>query len=420
MNDLVKQSYQMTVTDPSAIAAAESVKARIQAAYIMAINRPRNADDARIRILEACRRPEFAARVEFSKPVAGKQMRGPSIRFAETALRLWGNIDSDIQVVYDDENFRRINVRVTDLETNSTFSKQINIRKTVERKNATGRDGVILGERLNSKGEKVFIVQSTDDELMTKENALISKALRNEGLRLIPSDIIDEGLAMARETLRKKDSQDPAAAKKRLFDSFAGIGIKPRDLEKYLKHSVDTISPAELETMRAVYQAIKDGEATWSDFLATEDDDKKEPPAAPKFQDEAPAGEKTTRTRRTKAEMEAERRAKEQPGAGDAATDGPNQKPPAGEVVEQFPAPPGGALAPNGNNPTIGQGLEDTEEWGILMDLIKSKRMGYLQLKIDLKMPQGPKDLVGVQTMIASLESWTPKPPMREPGEDDK
>jgi hypothetical protein len=295
MNAEFKQSYEMTVADPSAIAAAESVKARIQSAYIMAINRPRNADDARVRILEACRRPEFAARVEFNKPV-GKGIKGPTIRFAETAMRLWGNIDSDVQVVYDDDQFRRISIRVTDLETNSTFSKQINIRKTVERKNAAGRDGVVIGQRQNSNGEIVYIVQSTDDELMTKENALISKAIRNEGLRLIPSDIIDEGLAVARETLRTKDSQDPAAAKKRILDAFAGLGVKPKELEKYLKHGLDTISPAEIGDLRAVHAAIKEGDATWADYIKT--DESAEPVKPVTFQDD-PTGDKPTRKPRS-------------------------------------------------------------------------------------------------------------------------
>jgi hypothetical protein len=312
MNAEFKQSYEMTVADPSAIAAAESVKARIQAAYIMAINRPRNADDARVRILEACRRPEFAARVEFNKPV-GKGIKGPTIRFAETAMRLWGNIDSDVQVVYDDEQFRRISIRVTDLETNSTFSKQINIRKTVERKNAAGRDGVVIGQRQNSNGEIVYIVQSTDDELITKENALISKAIRNEGLRLIPSDIIDEGLAVARETLRTKDSQDPAAAKKRILDAFAGLGVKPKELEKYLKHGLDTISPAEIGDLRAVHAAIKEGDATWADYIKT--DEPAEPVKPVTFQDDpkTTAADAKVHTARNPRSDKGTKRAAEEP-----------------------------------------------------------------------------------------------------------
>lgn len=303
MNDFGNRNYELTTVDPSAIAMAEAAKARIQAAYIMALKKPRSEDQARVRILEACRRPEFADRVEFSKPVGGKAIKGPSIRFAETALRLWENIDSDVQVIYDDDNVRRIRVRVTDLETNASFTKELSIRKTVERKSTKGRDGAVIGERVNSYGDKVYIVQATDDELMNKENALVSKAIRNEGLRLIPSDVIDEAIRTAKETLRNRDAIDPAAAKKNVVDKFAGLGVRPKELEKFLKHPLDSISPAELENLRGVYRAINDGEASWADYVVTEE----EPKEAPKpvtFQDAKPEPppEKPKAAKKDKAE----------------------------------------------------------------------------------------------------------------------
>ena len=52
---LQKQVNSLVSIDPAAVAAAESAKARIQAAYIMAIQKPRAEDQSRVRILEACR-----------------------------------------------------------------------------------------------------------------------------------------------------------------------------------------------------------------------------------------------------------------------------------------------------------------------------------------------------------------------------
>ena len=90
------------------------------------------------------------------------------------------------------------------------------------------------------------------------------------GLR---SDIVDEALEMARLTLRNQDSRDPAGAKKQVLDAFAELGLKPRDLEAYLGHKTDVISPAELQDLRGVYRAIKDGEATWADYMAVKNAD---------------------------------------------------------------------------------------------------------------------------------------------------
>lgn len=275
MMELVQKNGNGLIhVDPAAVAAAEAAKARIQAAYIMALQKPRNPDQARIQILEACRRPAFAERVEYSKPVGGRAIKGPSIRFAETALREWQNIMSESQMLYEDDFVRRIKIIVTDLETNASFSKEVQINKTVERSN--NKDREVLGERTNTQGKTVYIVKATDDELQNKEAALISKTLRNEGLRLIPSDIVDEALDTARETLQNRDSIDPNAAKKVILDAFAEIGIKPVDIERYLGHKTDALVPSELQDLRGIYRAIRDGEARWSDYVGTKEGD--EPP----------------------------------------------------------------------------------------------------------------------------------------------
>ncbi len=267
MNELAtcNSNTSLIVSDPAAVAAGEAAKARIQSAYIMALQKPRNQDQARDRILHACRRVAFAERVEFSKPVGGRAIKGPSIRLAELALREWGNILTDVQVVYDDGVVRRSRISVTDLESNASFAKEISINKTIERKSRQDRD--VISERINTNGEKVFIVRATDEEIGNKEAAAISKALRNEGLRIIPTDIIDEAMETARDTLKNRDKADPDAAKKKLMDSFSEIGVKPKDLQIYLKHSTDQLSPAELQDLRAIYRAIKDGEARWSDYI---------------------------------------------------------------------------------------------------------------------------------------------------------
>jgi hypothetical protein len=266
-NGLVTQNKgSLQYVDPAAVAAAEAAKARIQSAYQMAIYRPRNSDESRDRILHACKRPMFAEKVEFSKPVGGKQIKGPSIRFAELALREWGNILSDVQILYEDDLVRRSRVMVVDLETNASFSKEIQINKTVERKNKADRE--VVGERTNTQGQVVYIVKATEDELQNKENAAISKAVRNEGLRVIPTDIVDEALATAKATLADRDKADPDQAKKKILDSFSEIGVKPKDLQKYLGHPTDSLSPKELTDLRGIYRAIKDGETSWADYTA--------------------------------------------------------------------------------------------------------------------------------------------------------
>ena len=263
---------QLHKASPAALAAAEAAKARIQSAYTLALHRPRNVDQSRERILAACKRPRFAEKVEYSKPQGKSHIKGPSVRLAELALREWGNVLIDIQTVHEDESVRRIKVYITDMETNTTFSKEITVAKTVERKSKAGRE--VVSDRTNSYGETVYVVIATDDELATKEAALVSKVVRNEGLRIIPQDIVEEALDVARETLSKGAKDDPEGERRKILDAFAGLGIKPKDLALYLGHGTERIDPSEILELRKVYQAIRDGESKWADYLPEKEEPK--------------------------------------------------------------------------------------------------------------------------------------------------
>src|SRR5262245_42448036 len=73
-------------------AVATAAKAEVEAAYIMAMKQPRNEDDARIKIMKICAHHEFAIKARYGKPIGQGKVEGPSIRFAEEALRHWGNV----------------------------------------------------------------------------------------------------------------------------------------------------------------------------------------------------------------------------------------------------------------------------------------------------------------------------------------
>jgi len=263
-----KKNTAFMAADPSAIAAAEAAKAAIFAGYQMALLKPRNEMDARDNILRACGRTDMAKRVEYAKPVGGKKIRGPSVRFAEVALNYWGNVTTQSFILYEDEMVRRIRVSCVDMENNITHSRDYTLQKIIERRSKAGRENDVIGERVNSYGDKVYILKATEEEMATKEAAWISKGKRNEGLRLIPSDIIDEALDVARRTIAEGIKKDPEGEKKRILDSFSSIGVKPSEIEKYLGHTISTVSPAELIDLRSVFQTIRDGEATWADYIA--------------------------------------------------------------------------------------------------------------------------------------------------------
>lgn len=248
-------------------AAAEQARATIQAMFIVAQQRPRNITQVRERIMSECLRPGFAKVARFKKPIGGgKTADGPSIRFAESALRAMGNIRTSTPIVSDDEFKRMIHVLVTDLETNTTFESEVLIEKEVERTDATGR--IVVGSRLNSRGQTSYRVAATEDEVKVKQNAEISKALRTTGLRLIPGDIVDDCMRQVMRTLSDANASDPEQAKKDLADAFFDIGVKVAELEKYIGHELGTATPDEIDDLWAIGASIRDKETTWREVLA--------------------------------------------------------------------------------------------------------------------------------------------------------
>jgi len=253
-------------TASSAVAARE--KAAVEARFLVALHRPRNPDTARIRILNACQRPRFAEGAKYAKPVGGSKVVGPSIRFVEEALRQWGNIDIQTPVVFDDDERRIVRVSVTDLETNTSFSSDVTLTKTVERRNPKNGDEIVR-QRTNSTGQTVYIVRADEDAFLNKQNAGISKAIRNNGLRVVPSDVVEEAMDEVEETLHNEDAKDPSATRKRLTDAFYALGVMPEQIATLLGHALESMTPAELTLLRTIYTALKDNETTWAEALAT-------------------------------------------------------------------------------------------------------------------------------------------------------
>lgn len=248
--------------ETSATAVAATARALVEARYVMALQRPRSWDDVRSKILRACDRTRFAEAAMYAKPVGGRSIVGLSVRFAEEAVRSMGNLDVSTPVVFDDKDKCIVRVTVTDLEANAIYSHDVTVVKTVERRSLK-QGQAALGIRENSVGQTVYLVKATDDDIANKTNALISKALRNNVLRLLPADIQEEARDRIEKVMHAETAKDPDAARKRVLDSFAQVNVKPKDLAELLGHDVDQCSPAEIEHLRGIKQAIRDGETTW-------------------------------------------------------------------------------------------------------------------------------------------------------------
>ena len=264
-------TQQYGVESASSAIAAQS-KAMVESRYIMAMRNPRNWDQVRLDLVRECRRPSFADNKSayYVKPI-GQGVEGLGIRFVEVALRCMKNVLVETTMIFEDENKEVHRVSVTDLEANITYPLDVRVSKTVERSKPNS-DGSYLSVRKNTYGKDAYTVLGTDDDLLNKRGALISKAIRTIGLRIIPGDLCDEAEQIIKRVRLDKAAQDPDAERKTLTDAFSGIGVSATDLTNYLGHTLAQCSPAQLVQLRGIYGAVKDGEATWQTVMQNKAD----------------------------------------------------------------------------------------------------------------------------------------------------
>jgi len=256
------------VRDVAAAALTAQATAAVQARYQMALHRPRRWHDVESQLLLDCKRPAFAAAALFNRPMGdGSKISGFSIRFAEVAARRMTNVLVERIVLWDNADARSVRCVVTDLETNLSYQSDFLIEKLVERRRKRkGQEE--LGQRYNSRGDLLFLVRPSEDELFAKESAWASKTIRQGVLRVLPGDIQDRCLEQIAATLQQEDKSDPLAARHRAATMMFALGVNAEALEAWLGCSIDRMRQEQLDELRRLGAAMREGDLEWDDVLA--------------------------------------------------------------------------------------------------------------------------------------------------------
>ena len=334
-DDKLPQAPAAVGVDAVSAQSAEHARAMVESRFVMAVKRPRNLDDVRVRILKECKRPSFAEAAIYRLPVGGGQ-EGFSIRAAERMLQQYGNARADATVVFEDAESVYLRCEAIDLETNTSFSADMKVPKTVERNSL--RDGQVpVATRKNSYGKTVYLVPATDDEIRRAGARQASMGLRGAILRLIPGDILDQAKAEVYRTRANAQAQDPDAYRKRVVDAFATIHISPVDLAWYLGVELDKATDSQVLELRAVYEALKAGETEWSTVkrmraedrgeIASDDEKQERDPNAAKLREKLALARKAGSQAKAKQEAKAEPKAKPAGSKGQFSDDDPGPPP---------------------------------------------------------------------------------------------
>ncbi|WP_414461756.1 hypothetical protein [Hyphomicrobium sp. DY-1] len=174
-------------------------------------------------------------------PRGGKNISGPSARFAEIIASQWGNNRVAARVVYvdRDEGFIEAEAIFHDLETNSASTSRV--RRRI----------------LDSKG-KVY----NEDMIIVTGNAACSIARRNAILGGVPKPAWRRAYDRAQAVI-KGDVQSVGTTRDQLVAAFGSLGVGPLAIAAALDlKSVADVKLDDIVTLRGMYATLKSGEAS--------------------------------------------------------------------------------------------------------------------------------------------------------------
>jgi hypothetical protein len=258
---------------------AAAVRAAIETRAILAERNPRDEERFRERLLRYCKHPDFAEAAIYKRKVGRKRnaqgewedayAENFSIRFIEAALPIYRNVYADTTIRFEDARRMIVHVEVYDSEANVGYAQDATLPKLVERRDAADR--VVVGERMNSENKRVYIVEATRDEMRNVFGAERSKLLRDQAQKLLPFHILIEARRLIEQTNADENAKDPDAAKKKVLDRFASIGVSAEMLKVYLDRGLDTLTLKDLAELGVLHNGLREGEFTWADVMRMKD-----------------------------------------------------------------------------------------------------------------------------------------------------
>jgi hypothetical protein len=290
MNDLEVQnpygkSEVVVPTGGVAMTTIESNRAvsEAQAMVIMAKRFPRDPVEATERILNEFQRTSLAEVSMYSYSRGGTEISGMSIRGAEAIARHYGNLDCGVKELSQADGKSEMMSYCVDLESNYRQVRVFSVSHV----------------RHTKKGQ--YRLEDPRDIYEASMNQA-ARRLRAVILAVIPSDIIEAAMAQAEQTLKAKADTSPDALRK-MVEAFAQFNVTKAQIEKRIQRKLESITAAQVISLRKIYNSLKDGMSSAGDWFSVEEFPIPDQP----LKGAEAAKDALKRHRRTKAEMEAEK-----------------------------------------------------------------------------------------------------------------
>jgi len=189
----------------------------------------------------ATKNDETAEMCVYALPRGNKAIKGPSIRFAEIVVQLWGNCRTDAKVVDIDRANKMVVAEgmFHDLESNTAT------KATTNRRIVNSRGGLY-----------------SDDMIIVTGNAACSIARRNAILSGVPQAVWADAYEKC-ESMTSGDIKTLVARREKAVKAFARFGVKPEQIFVLLDvANLEGITLEHMPTLLGAYNALKAGDTT--------------------------------------------------------------------------------------------------------------------------------------------------------------
>lgn len=212
----------------------------VQAAIFMARQFPRDEFRAQKKIMEAAKRLSMAEKAIYCYPRGGQQIKGASIRTAETIAKYWGNLSYGIKELSQNgaEHISEMMAYCWDLESNVRVERIFKVKHIRDTKN----------------GGKLLTDQRDIYEKTANDGA---RRLRAAILEVLPADIVEDFLKACEKTMEGSSDKPLKERITDMLNKFEGYGVTQDMIEKKIGTKAENFIPKNIVDLGSIYNSIK-------------------------------------------------------------------------------------------------------------------------------------------------------------------
>ncbi len=243
MNYLQEQNDRTNLTAfPNVGQEVEKTRAlqEVQAAIFMARQFPRDEFRAQKKIMDAAKRLSLAEKAIYCYPRGGQQIKGPSIRTAETIAKYWGNLSYGIKELSQSqtEHSSEMMAFCWDMESNVRVERIFKVPHIRDTKQ---------GVKLLTDARDIYEKTANDG----------ARRLRAAILEVLPADVVEDFIKACEKTIEGSSDVPLKDRLAKMLTKFEELGVTKEMIEQRIGTKIDNFIPKNLVDLGSIYNSIK-------------------------------------------------------------------------------------------------------------------------------------------------------------------